>query len=174
MPESISGRVESSYLSMIAEYREAAIDNKSAIEDDISAFWYFNPDYREAPEQYFDYIIKLGENFIRYNFENKFAYDIAYAYLDEYGKNEGVYYEIVEDTYEYNNGLMLILYDISIDEARNVQGKNKSEINETHFSIDIDNIHNGDIPKEFFDKIYNISTEFSKIKEKQTEEERQE
>ena len=38
-------------------------------------------------------------------------YDKAYKYLEEYAEEENaVYYEIVEDSYEYEHGLMLIVY----------------------------------------------------------------
>lgn len=39
-------------------------------------------------------------------------YDKAYKYLEQYAKeNNAEYFEIVEDSYEYEHGLMLIVYN---------------------------------------------------------------
>ena len=47
-------------------------------------------------------------------------YSIAYKYLEEYAKEENAkYYEIVEDSYEFDYGLMLIVYDDKEHEFEN-------------------------------------------------------
>ena len=41
----------------------------------------------------------------------EFNYDRAYKYLEKYAREHNVkYFEIVEDNYEYENGLLLIAY----------------------------------------------------------------
>lgn len=54
-------------------------------------------------------------------------YSKAYQYLVSLLSLKDKHYEITEDTYEYNNGLILIIYE---DEAH--------EIEREHICVDID------------------------------------
>ena len=163
MPDSLSGSVHKAYSELIKDYHKTVLENRHIVEDGISSMWNYNPDYREEPEAYFEMMTNIGEQIIKDRFEEKFAYDIAYEYLDEYGKSEDNYYEITEDNYEYDNGLMIILYDISPEEVEKDEDViSRENVSDTNFSVNIDDIHNGDIPDSFFDKIYTISDEFTK------------
>lgn len=79
---------------------------------------------------------KRGKQIMVYTIE----YELRYAYGKEWLEHIAVennykYFEIVEDGYEYENGLVLIAYE---DE--------KHEVEQEHICIDLDNLDNF-IPK---------------------------
>lgn len=144
-------------------------DNRTSIEEEISETWEGNRDYETVPKEYFDITVTIAKQLIQYNFEKQFSHGIAERYLEEYGESTGKYYEIVEDNYEVEDGLMLILYDISPKEVAELKAQNKDitdiVVNEDHFVVDLNDLHNV-IPKEFFDKLYDVPFDRTKEIEK--------
>lgn len=56
-------------------------------------------------------------------------YALAEQVLRSFLTDDDLYYEIVEDSYEYTNGLILIIYY-----------DDKHEYEKKHFCVDIDNV----------------------------------
>lgn len=93
---------------------------------------------------------------------------IGWNYLDKLGKRyDGKYYEIVEDTYEYPNGLILIVYDYDTngeDVPENLD--NVPEID--HICINLDDIE-GSISDKGLDDLNNVLNEGKSIKVEATD-----
>ena len=107
-----------------------------AIDEELSDLIYIDATMEGAKQCYYIFSEVQAEEFDDSKIEEsvKSNYAKGKDYLENIAKsNNEKYYEIVEDTYEYPNGLMLITYN---DE--------KHEDEKEHICIDLDNLQNLD------------------------------
>lgn len=107
-----------------------------AIDEELSDLIYIDATMEGAKQCYYIFSEVQAEEFDDNKVEEsvKSNYARGKDYLENIAKsNNEKYYEIVEDTYEYPNGLMLITYN---DE--------KHEDEKEHICIDLDNLQNLD------------------------------
>ena len=105
-----------------------------AIDEELSDLIYIDATMEGAKQCYYIFSEVQAEEFDDSKVEEsvKSNYAKGKDYLENIAKsNNEKYYEIVEDTYEYPNGLMLITYN---DEAH--------EDEKDHICIDLDNLQN--------------------------------